>query len=322
MASRGAKRVGARLPSRRVCLVALGLLVSLSATAALAASIQPGRHSSAPQAPLTVRAQPPSRTVAPGATARYAVRIARPRAVASGLSGRTRLSVARAKLPTGTSVSFEPRHGFGDIGTSPRTTTLTVATATATPPGSYQLQIRAERPHRSGRAAITLTVVAPANDLPTANDPPPPVPPRAPLSPSPGAGSPPLDPVNAPDAFTIAGEVPVALAPGSSEPLDLTLTNLERKDLSITGLTVMLASVGGPRSSPTLPCGDRDFSVQQFSGTTGFTLPAGATTSLSQLGFTPAQWPQVAMRNLPLNQNGCQGASLVLSFSGSAGEET
>jgi hypothetical protein len=308
--------MGPGLPSRRVCLVALGLLVSLGATAALAESIRPARHSAELPAPLTVRAQPPSRTVAPGAAARYAVRVARAPADSGGLSGRTRLSVANASLPTGTSVSFGPQRGIAGIGTSHRTTNVTVTTAAATPPGTYELQIRAQRPHRRGRAAITLTVLAPVNELPA------PVPPEVPLSPTPGSGSPPVGPVTAPDAFTIAGEVPAALTPGSGEPLDLTLTNLESKDLSITDLTVTVTSVGGPRSSPTLPCGDRDFSVQQFSGTVGFTLPAGETTSLSALGFAPAQWPQVAMRNLPLNQNGCQGASLVLSFSGSANEET
>jgi hypothetical protein len=199
---------------------------------------------------------------------------------------------------------------------------LTVRTAAATPPGTYDLQIRADRPHRSGRAAITLTVVAPATDLPTPEPSAVPITPTPTPGPTPGPGPPPVDPVTAPDAFTIAGEVPAALTPGVGEPLNLTLTNLETKDLSIIGLTVTVASVGGPRSSPTLPCGDRDFSVQQFSGPTGFTLPAGGTTSLGELGFAPAQWPQVAMRNLPLNQNGCQGASLVLTFSGSASEET
>jgi hypothetical protein len=44
-------------------------------------------------------------------------------------------------------------------------------------------------------------------------------------------------------------------------------------------------------------------------------IPAGGTTSLPAAGISP---PAVALRNLPVNQDACQGAQFPLIFSGSA----
>lgn len=297
-----------RLRRRSTCLLLLGLAVGLSATGALAAIVVSARHSTGLDTqPLSIHAEPASRTVAPGASARYAVRVTRGDSGAIGLSGGTRLRVAGG-LPAGAAISFDPQRGLlGRVG-SRRATTLTVTTAAGTPAGTYLLRVRAHRPRRGGGTAISLVVSGQTTSDPTA----PPTPP----------GPTALPPVAAPDAFTIAGALLDPLTPGAAEPLDLTLANQESTDLSISSLTVDVAGADGPQTDPGHPCGAADFSVEQFSGPLGFTLPASSSASLSELGFAPEEWPQVSMLNLPVNQDGCKQASLALSFTGTAVEAT
>ena len=279
-------------------LLVIGLTLSLSATVALAAIAVSARHSADQSGdPLAIRAEPSIRTVAPGTSTRFTVRVAR-RDSRLGLSGRTGLQVAA--LPSGTSASFTTVHRL----TSRRATTLTVTTAADTPPGTYTLQVRAHRPHRSGSTAVGLIVTERGGATPA----------PAPVS------SAPSPPVTTPDAFTIAGELPNPLTPGSAAPLDLILTNRESTDLAISSLEVQVAEVSGPQSDSTHPCSADDFLIAQFSGAPAAVLPGSSTASLSELGFAPAEWPQVSMLNLPVNQDGCKQASLSLSFSGSATE--
>ncbi len=306
MAGTGARRTGWR-NRRPVRLLVIGLVSSLGATLAVAAVVVSTRHSADVSAqPLSIRAEPSSRTVAQGASARFAVRVARRHSSGPnrlGLSGRTSLRLATA-LPSGAGVSFTSQRGIASQGASRHSTTLIVTTAVNTPPGTYILRVRADRPHRSGSTGISLIV----SDRDNAG--------AAPVL------NPPAPPLVTPDAFTIDGALPDPLTPGTAVPLDLTLTNEENTDLSISSLGVQVTSVGGPQSDPTHPCSANDFSVKQFSGTPGFALPASSTASLSELGFAPAEWPEISMLNLPVNQDGCKQASLSLFFSGAATEAT
>lgn len=303
MVGTGAKRMGRR-NSRPIRLLVIGLASSLGATAAAAVVVVSGRHSAdVAVQPLSIRAEPSSRTVAPGVSAQFAVRVARRHSESNrvGLSGRTSLRIATA-LPSGAGISFTPQRGLASRGAPHHSTTLIVTTAVNTPPGTYKLRVRADRPHRSGSTAISLIVSGRGSSN------------AAPVLTSP--------PVTTPDAFMIAGALPYPLTPGAAAPLDLTLVNQESIDLSISSLSVRVASISGPQMDPTHPCSTSDFSVEQFSETPGFTLPASSTASLSELGFTPVQWPEVSMLNLPVNQGGCKQASLSLSFSGTATEAT
>ena len=45
-------------------------------------------------------------------------------------------------------------------------------------------------------------------------------------------------------------------------------------------------------------------------------LPGDASTSLVRLGVPAWQWPNLKMRNRPVNQDGCKGATLKLSYLG------
>jgi hypothetical protein len=121
-----------------------------------------------------------------------------------------------------------------------------------------------------------------------------------------------------PAGFTISGDSIGALAPGLAVPLDLTLANPGPSDIAITGLKANVTGVGAPKSGADRPCTVDDFSVVPFSGAYGFTLGSSRTTTLSQLNFPAAEWPQLKMLNRPVNQDGCKGASLTLSYSGTS----
>jgi hypothetical protein len=300
-------KVGRRFSRRSTCLLVL-LFASSLGTAFAVAAVVSARHSVDPAAqPLSISAEPPSRTVAPGVSAQFAVRVARRESDINepGLRGRTGLSVANSEsaLPAGADVSFTPQRGLASQRALRQTTTLTVTTAANTPPGTYRLWVQARRPHRSGSTAINLVVSHRVGSGAGPKGTPQPQPPP-------------------PDAFAISGALPESLTPGTAASLDLTLANRESTDLSISSLSVRVASVSGPQSDPAHPCSANDFSVEQFSGPPNFTLAASSTASLSELGFAPTEWPRIAMLNLPVNQDGCKLASLSLSFSGSATEAT
>jgi hypothetical protein len=309
MAGTGDKRAGRRFGRRSALLVTLGLVSSLGVAGALAATTM-SRSSSGPGTNLAVRVAPASFTVTPGATASYMVRVVRNHYRAIGLSGRTNLVVRRAGLPAGAVASFSNSSAVGAGFLPSARTTLSITTAAGTPPGTYEVQLGVLRPRRLGSAMVELVVSAPAANVAGRAEPPAEVAPSVPPVPAP------------PDAFTIAGVLPHLLTPGTGEPLDLTLTNLEATDLVIANLNVRVTAVNGPQRNSTHTCDPEDFSIEQFSGTPGFTLPAASSADLGDLGFGPSEWPTVSMLNRPVNQDGCKGASLSFAFSGTANEAT
>jgi hypothetical protein len=297
MVERANRQVRRRPLRRPICLVALGLLSSLGAAFAVAATtMSPNRNS---RSPLSIRATPTHRTVMAGSSADFSLRLGRSHRGAISLSGQTDLSIA-GPLPTGAAASFSPRSTAPSQQASRRMTSLSVSTGAETPPGTYLLRVRAHRPHRDGATTVRLTVSAPAGVAPEAAE-----------------AAPPENTV--PDAFTISGELPGVLTPGTTTPLDLTLTNREAADISITGLSVELGAVQASRSDAAHPCDAGDFAIEQFSGGT-FSLAASSTASLGELGFSAAQLPTVSMLDLPLNQDGCKQASLTFAYTGTATE--
>jgi hypothetical protein len=120
-------------------------------------------------------------------------------------------------------------------------------------------------------------------------------------------------------AFTISGDLSGALAPGVSLPLDLQLTNPNNKPVSVGNLSVSIQEVRRTATAVArgLPCSGSDYAVTQYAGPYPLTVPTQSTRSLSQLGVPPAQRPQVSMVNRPVNQDGCKGATVTLSYSGS-----
>jgi hypothetical protein len=189
----------------------------------------------------------------------------------------------RDGVPPGATASFRRRK------TRKSKSTLTIATGTARS-GSYRLRIRARSGKRRAKSAVNLVIGS---------------------TPFTASG------ISRPTAFAIRGTLPGALIPGMATPLDLTLSN-PGSATRILGLDVDLSGVIAPQADATHPCTVDDFSVTQFSGSYGFTLPSSSTRTLGQLGFPSGRWPVIAMLNRPVNQDGCKGASLELSYSGAS----
>ena len=96
--------------------------------------------------------QPASQTVQPGGKRPYTLTVT----PSGGFSGAVTFAVSG--VPSGASPSFNP----ASVTTS-GTTTLTVATTAATPPGTYQITVTGTGGTLARTANVTLTVTAPAN---------------------------------------------------------------------------------------------------------------------------------------------------------------
>jgi len=241
---------------------------------------------------LTIRAQPTRRTIAPGATATYRIRVSRGSRLmrpAGHSHGRRRLatlvSLRTVKpLPRGVTAPLRRK------ATRSTSALLTLRTKHSIRPGSYRVRLRAGRlgaatRHRTAHARTFVVLVVK----------------RATLS----------------GTFTIGGSLAEPLAPGRVLPLDLVLTNPHAHALQIGHLAIRIAAVHAPRADAAHPCTTADFAVAQFSGAYGFALKARTTTRLSALRIPSRHWPRVAMLNRSHNQDGCKTATLALSFNGS-----
>ena len=101
---------------------------------------------------FSMSAAPASQTVQPGGSATYTLTVT----PSGGFSGA--VTFAASGVPSGASASFNP----ASVNTS-GTTTLTVATTAATPPGTYQITVTGTGGTLARTANVTLTVTAPAD---------------------------------------------------------------------------------------------------------------------------------------------------------------
>lgn len=120
------------------------------------------------------------------------------------------------------------------------------------------------------------------------------------------------------DLFSIAGSVSGVLEPGATAPINLTLTNPNDRPIRITSLSIAIASITAPRANSTLPCTSADFQVAQPLGAASLVVPAHSSRTLAALGLTNSQLPSLGMLNTADNQDGCKGATLALSYGGTA----
>jgi hypothetical protein len=118
--------------------------------------------------------------------------------------------------------------------------------------------------------------------------------------------------------FGITGDVGGLLQPGETAPLDLTLSNPNDRPIRVTSLSVAIASVTAPHATVANPCGVSDFAVAQLPGAASFTIPAHSSRTLATLGLAPAQMPSLSMITSAANQDGCKGATVRLSYGGTA----
>ncbi|WP_246036175.1 hypothetical protein [Sinomonas susongensis] len=119
-------------------------------------------------------------------------------------------------------------------------------------------------------------------------------------------------------AFTISGSAASPLAPGVSQPLGLSFSNPNNQGISITNLSVTVMGItrSAAAIAGNLPCTTADFAVVQYSGPYPVSIPSG-NSSLSSLAVPGSQWPKLTMLDRPANQDGCKGATIALSYSGS-----
>jgi hypothetical protein len=128
-------------------------------------------------------------------------------------------------------------------------------------------------------------------------------------------GADPAGAAPAPTSFSIGGNASEPLSPGDTVHLDLELTNPHGRPLAVTHLRISVMRVKGPNASAARPCSSRDYTVGQAPSSLRLTVAPNTTISLSGLGVEPASWPHVGMLNLPVNQDGCQRATVTLRYS-------
>jgi hypothetical protein len=95
------------------------------------------------------------------------------------------------------------------------------------------------------------------------------------------------------------------------QPLPVLISNPNSVPIEVTSLTVAIAV--DPPGCP----GDPNFELLPASASPSapLTVPAGGSVNLPSPAVSA---PAIALRNLPVNQNACQGARIRLVFSGQA----
>lgn len=184
-------------------------------------------------------------------------------------------------LPAGATASFAPNPATSN------STTLQVATAASSPAGTTNLYLVGSGKDSAGKTHYAYASVKLVLD-PTIKQ------------------------------FALSGNVPGTLSPGTSAALDLQITNPHNKALSLANISVAVAGVTRATEAlaRNLPCTPADFAVTQYRGPYPLAVPAG-TSTLSQLGVAASALPQVGMLDTTANQDGCKGATLQLTYSGS-----
>jgi hypothetical protein len=114
--------------------------------------------------------------------------------------------------------------------------------------------------------------------------------------------------------FAIEGNVAGLLYPGVSQPLHLTITNPNSKAIVITSLTVSVKA-GSSKAGCDGPT-NTQVTQSNVSASNTFTVPAKNGKVTLPTGTVSA--PQVLMKNLPTNQDACQGASFTFTYAGNA----
>ena len=186
-------------------------------------------------------------------------------------------------LPPGATWSFTQNPVSG----AATSTTLQVTTSDTTNDGSYSLQLRAAGTGDGGSPVMASTAVT-------------------------------LIVKTTPKDFTLGVGELNGLAPGVTVPVNLVITNPNKKPISLSNLSVTIRAVDlAPNAPAGRPCAVADYAVDQFSGVYPVTVPAQSTRSLQQLGVESAKWPQLRMLSTSDNQDNCKGATLALAFSGS-----
>lgn len=116
----------------------------------------------------------------------------------------------------------------------------------------------------------------------------------------------------------ISGTTNRLLRPGVSARINVSFVNDSPHHITLRHVRVTIISITAPRADAGHPCTAADFRLRPMRART-FVLPGSESTDLVRLGVPAWQWPQLKMLNRPVNQDGCQNASLTLSYRGYRG---
>jgi hypothetical protein len=113
--------------------------------------------------------------------------------------------------------------------------------------------------------------------------------------------------------FTVSGNASGALAPGVTRSLAITLSNPNNVAITVTALGASVA----PGSSNAGCDGPANLQLTQsnISAANPLAIPANGHVTLPSSAVSA---PQVLMKDLPVNQDACKGASFTFTYSGSA----
>jgi hypothetical protein len=209
--------------------------------------------------------------------------------------------------PVNYSVSLTSTNGFSG-GVSPTVSGLPASTTAVFAPASVMLA--------SGKTAtFTLTVATSAN---TPDG-------KADLTIGTAAGAGQADAVvvqlivqSSNKTFSISGNLGTQLTPGSTLPLNLSISNPNNKNLALSSLSVAITAINRTPAAVAvgLPCTAADYVVINYSGPYPLSVPPG-TRTLELLGVDWQKQPQISMLDTTLNQDGCKGATVQFAYSGS-----
>ena len=113
--------------------------------------------------------------------------------------------------------------------------------------------------------------------------------------------------------FPVTGGPIGSFSPGTSQYVNLSITNPNSFSITVTGVTATVS----PTTSNASCVGNTNL-VQSQAFTGPVTIPANSTKTLQQLGVPQSQWLQLTMPNLGTNQDACKGATFQISYSGTA----
>lgn len=97
---------------------------------------------------------------------------------------------------------------------------------------------------------------------------------------------------------------------GPAVSVDLTIDNPNPSPITIVSVTMSV------KGSSTSACTASIRISQQLQAK--LKVAGGTTASLSELGIPKSAWPQLRMADNGANQDGCEGATIALAFSGTA----
>jgi hypothetical protein len=113
----------------------------------------------------------------------------------------------------------------------------------------------------------------------------------------------------------ISGNTRTLLRPGGSSRINLGFANDDSKPVTLRHVRVTITSISAPQADSEFPCTRADFRIRPMR-VRSLVIPGDAFTTLVRLDVPAWQWPNLKMRDRPVNQDGCKGASLKLGYVG------